>query len=174
MGRRLRVALAVALGLAAVAALAIFGLAGDRSAASARPAPALPRERLVGPPATLASMSAGDGRKPFVVVFWASWCGPCAREAPALARFARSPAGRGRIVAVDWSDARSGATAFIRRYGWSFPVLRDAEGTVGNDYRLTNLPTSFVVDGRGRIRRTMVGPQTQASLSAALRAVESS
>ena len=83
-------------------------------------------------------------------------------------------AGRGRIVAVNWSDARSGAMAFIRRYGWSFPVLRDSEGTVGNDYRLPGLPTSFVVDGRGRIRRTLAGPQTQASLSAALRAAESS
>lgn len=173
MGRRLRVALAVALAAGAVAALAVFGLAGDRSAADGRPAPALPSERLAGPPATLASISAGDGGKPFVVVFWASWCGPCAREAPALARFARSPTGRGRIVTVDWTDERSGAMAFIRRYRWSFPVLRDAAGTIGDDYRLTNLPTSFVVDGRGRIRRTLVGPQTQASLSAALQAVES-
>lgn len=170
MGGRARLA-AVALAVAALALAAVFGLKANGSAA--RIAPALPGESLHGPAVTLAGMSAASGGRPFAVVFWASWCGPCNREAPALERFASSPAGRGRIVAVDWSDERSGAVSFIRRYGWSFPVLRDGEGTVGNDYRLPGLPATFVVQG-GRIRRTLAGPQTPGSLGAALRAVESS
>jgi peroxiredoxin len=76
------------------------------------------------------------------------------------------------MVGVDWSDARSGAKAFIRRYGWTFPNVRDGEGTVGNDYELTGLPTIFVLDGRGRIGRTLRGPQTEASLRQALQALE--
>jgi thiol-disulfide isomerase/thioredoxin len=164
----------LAAGVLAVAVLAVVAVLGLKSSgASGRAAPALPGESLVGPRVTLASMSSGDGGRPFAVVFWASWCGPCIHEAPAVAGFAASPAGKSRIVAVDWSDARSGAVAFVRRYRWRFPVLRDGEGTVGNDYRLGDLPTTFVVSG-GRIRRTMVGPQTQASLTAALRSVEAS
>ena len=77
------------------------------------------------------------------------------------------------MVGVDWSDARSGATAFIRRYGWTFPNVRDGEGLVGNSYELTGLPTTFVLDAEGRIRRTLRGPQTEGSLRQALRAVES-
>jgi thiol-disulfide isomerase/thioredoxin len=156
--------------LVAVVLLAVFGLAGSRSAPSGRLAPALPRESLVGPTGTLASMISAEGGRPALVVFWASWCGPCAKEAPALERFAQSPEGRGRIIGVNWSDALSGARTFIRHYSWSFPNVRDAEGTVGNAYRLTGLPTTFVVDGGGRIRSVLRGPQSEGSLAAALRA----
>lgn len=174
MSRRVRLALTVALGAAAIAALAIFGFASSGSSVRARRAPALPSEHLAGAPVTLPSLLASAHGRPALVVFWASWCEPCISEAPALARFARSAEGQGRMVAVDWSDARSGASAFVRRFGWSFPVLRDPEGTVGNEYEIAVLPTTFVLDSAGRIRLTLRGPQTEASLRRALRSVESS
>lgn len=164
------------LGLAAVAAalavLAVVGLAGKSTPASGRLAPALPHESLAGPPASISSMLAASGGRPFAVVFWASWCEPCIHEAPAVERFAGSPAGRGRVVGVNWSDGRSGASDFVRTYGWTFPVLRDADGSVGNDYRITGLPTTYVIDGQGRIRATLRGPQSEASLSRAFASVE--
>lgn len=153
---------------AAIAALAVFGLASSHTPPGGRIAPALPRERLVGPTQTLAGMLAAEGGRPALVVFWASWCGPCAHEAPAIERFSQSQAGRGRVVGVNWSDALSGARAFLRHYSWTFPNVRDAEGTVGNAYRITGLPTTFVIAGNGRIRSVLRGPQTQSSLAVAL------
>ncbi len=172
MGRaRVRLLGWIALALAAIAALAVFGLAGERTPAEGRLAPQLPRERLLGPASTtLASMLAADGHRPLAVVFWASWCGPCEREAPAVERFSQSPAGRGRIVGVDWSDALAGARTFLARHAWTFPNVRDAEGTVGNEYRMRSLPTTFVIDGAGHIRSVLRGPQSERSLEAALRA----
>jgi thiol-disulfide isomerase/thioredoxin len=164
--------LGLLLAVAALAALAVFGLASAGSSAAGRAAPALPREALSGPPPTLAKLLAGARERPVLVVFWASWCGPCMREASALERFSQSTVGRGRMVGVDWSDALSGARAFIRHYAWTFPNVRDAEGTVGNAYRLTVLPTTFVLDGHGRIRAALRGPQDEASLTRALAAVE--
>ena len=73
---------------------------------------------------------------------------------------------------VDWSDALPGARSFVRRYGWTFSNMRDADGSVGNAYHLTGLPTTFVMDGRGRIRRVLRGPQSERDLSRALAAVE--
>jgi cytochrome c biogenesis protein CcmG, thiol:disulfide interchange protein DsbE len=174
VSRRVRLGVIIGLGCAAIAALAIFGFASSGSSVRGRPAPQLPREHLAGAPVTLATLLHSARGRPALVVFWASWCGPCTREAPALESFSRSPEGRGRIVGVDWSDARSGASAFIRRYGWTFPNVRDGEGTVGNDYEMTDLPTTFVLDGTGHIRRTLRGPQTESSLSQALAAVEAS
>jgi cytochrome c biogenesis protein CcmG, thiol:disulfide interchange protein DsbE len=160
--------------LAAVVLLAVFGLASKKSPPGGRPAPALPGEQLSGAHATLASLLAGAHDRPAVVVFWASWCGPCEHEAPELERFSQSSTGRGRIVGVDWSDQLSGARSFVRRYHWSFPNDRDSEGTVGNKYELVNLPTTFVIDAHGHIRAALRGAQTQASLEAALSKVERS
>jgi cytochrome c biogenesis protein CcmG, thiol:disulfide interchange protein DsbE len=173
VSRGVRLALTVAVGCAAIVALAVFGLKSSGTSKHGKQAPALPREHLAGQAVTLPSLLASAHGHPALVVFWASWCEPCVREAPALERFSRSAQGRGRMVGVDWSDARSGATAFIRRYGWTFPTVRDDSGLVGNDYELTGLPTTFVLDGEGRIRRTLRGPQTEASLRQAVRAVES-
>jgi thiol-disulfide isomerase/thioredoxin len=169
MARRLRL-IGGALALtAAIASAAVLGLASHPT--TGRAAPALPREALVGGPLTLASLLAGTGGKSALVVFWAGWCGPCGEEAPAIERFATSAAGRGRIVGVDWSDARSDAIGFIRRHRWTFPNLRDAEGLVGDAYHMTVLPTTFVLDGRGRIRAMLRGPQNVASLQRALASV---
>jgi thiol-disulfide isomerase/thioredoxin len=167
---RLRLFGLIALALAAIAALAVFGLASSSSPRGL--APQLPREHIAGAPATLSTLVSGARGRPSLVVFWASWCGPCEREAPAFERFARSPAGAGRVVGVDWSDALPGAKAFIARYGWTFPNLRDSEGTVGNEYGISNLPTTFVLNGHGHIAATLRGPQTDASLAHALAAVQ--
>jgi cytochrome c biogenesis protein CcmG/thiol:disulfide interchange protein DsbE len=156
------------LAVAALVALIVFGLASTRSGSAGRLAPALPREQLVGPPVTLAGLlTAGDGRAA-LITFWASWCGPCGHEAPALERFSQSPSGRGRLVGVDWSDGLSGARSFIHRYSWTFSNLRDAEGTVGNSYHLTGLPTTFVLNASGHIRAVLRGPQDESSLVRAL------
>jgi cytochrome c biogenesis protein CcmG/thiol:disulfide interchange protein DsbE len=173
MARRLRLLAWTLVLVAALALAAVLGLASH--SASGRPAPALPHEALAGAPVTLASVLAGDGGRSAAVVFWASWCGPCAQEAPEIERFSRSAAGKGRIVGVDWSDPlRSEARAFIRRYAWRFPNLRDAEGAVGNSYHLRNVPTTFIVDSHARIRATLPGPQSVRSLRAALASVEHS
>jgi cytochrome c biogenesis protein CcmG, thiol:disulfide interchange protein DsbE len=153
---------------AAIVALIVFGLSTSGSKTIGRRAPALPRERLAGPPTTLAQLlSAAHGRAT-LITFWASWCGPCAREAAALERFSRSAGGEGRLVGVDWSDGLAGARAFVSKHGWTFPVLRDAEGSVGNEYRLTVLPTTFAVSASGRIRAVLRGPQTTSTLLRAM------
>jgi peroxiredoxin len=74
-------------------------------------------------------------------------------------------------VGVDWSDALSGAKSFVVKHAWTFPVLRDAEGTVGNDYRLTGLPTTFVLDASGHIRSVLRGPQDAGTLARAMASV---
>jgi thiol-disulfide isomerase/thioredoxin len=154
------------LALVVVAAFAVVELASGGGGDAARQAPKLPSEVLIPPRVTVSGLRG----RPAVINFWASWCGPCRQEAPQLERFARSLHGRAGFVGVDWSDGLSGARSFLSRYGWTFPVLRDSEGTAGEDYRLIGLPTTFVVDSRGRIVKTLSGPQTESSLWSALRA----
>jgi thiol-disulfide isomerase/thioredoxin len=170
MGRR-RLLLTLTAVAVALAALVVFGLASNHSGPVGRRAPALPRERLAGQPVTLDDLLSTANGRATLITFWASWCGPCAKEASALERFSRSPLGRGRLVAVDWSDALGGARSFVTKHAWTFPVLRDAEGTVGDDYGLTGLPTTFVLDTTGHVRSELRGPQDAGTLARAMASV---
>jgi cytochrome c biogenesis protein CcmG/thiol:disulfide interchange protein DsbE len=120
---------------------------------------------------TLPGLLASARGRSVIITFWASWCEPCAREAVALERFSLSSPGRGRLVGVNWSDGLSGARSFVHRYSWTFSNVRDSEGTVGNEYRLTGLPTTFVLDASGRIRAVLRGPQDERSLARVLASV---
>lgn len=157
-----RWALAALLGVAVVlAAIPALRSAGSRTLAAA---PALPRTRLSGPRVSLASLRG----RPVVVNFWASWCGPCAREARQLERFARLAPEHAALVGVDLNDSRAGGEAFVRRFSLSYPILRYRGNALSARYHLVGLPTSIVIDPQGRIVATLSGPQTVASLRAAL------
>lgn len=156
--RFLALALAVILGAALVANLTGSGSSG-------RPAPPLPRVLLAGRPTSLAALRG----KPALVHFFASWCGPCAGEAPIIATAERTLRGRAQIVAIDWSDNRQYARAFIHRYRWSFSVLSDPTGTAGYAYGIQGLPSLFVLDAQGHIVKRLIGPQTVAGLVRAVR-----
>lgn len=163
----------LALGLFAVAALvAVIAveIATSGSKQATRPAPELPTQVLQGPRVDLATLRG----KPALINFWASWCDPCRKEAPELERFAKSLHGKAQLVGIDWNDTTANAMSFIREYGLTYPMLRDASSEVGNRYGITGLPTTFVLDSQGRIVQTLRGPQTTAALRGALAAASSS
>jgi cytochrome c biogenesis protein CcmG, thiol:disulfide interchange protein DsbE len=155
----------LALAALVVAAIGVAEVAsGGGSDDTARAAPPLPTKDLQAPAVDLASLRG----KPALIDFFASWCEPCGQEAPTLRKLSASLAGRARIVAVDWNDAGGPARAFIRKHGWDFPVLADTSGAAGEKYGLSGLPTSFVIDPRGRIVQIFYGPQPEATLRKAL------
>lgn len=143
-------------------------LSGSSSSSkSGRPAPALPTTVLVPPQVTLADLRG----KPAVINFWASWCDPCRKEAPVLERFYRTQSDKAALVGIDYSDGLSGAKGFIDEFNLTYPNLRDSSGTYGTRYGLAGLPTTFILDSRGHIQKTLQGPQTTDSLQRALAGV---
>lgn len=160
--RNLIVAIAA---VVAVSALLAYGLlaAGGGPSAPGQPAPPLPREVLVPPRVTTDSLRG----RPAAINFWASWCEPCREEAPEFERLAGALHGRASLVGVDWEDGRAAALAFVHRYGWTFPSLRATAGS-GPRYGVLGLPTTMIVDRKGRIEEVLRGPQTAADLERAL------
>jgi peroxiredoxin len=155
----------LALAALVVAAIGVVEVAsGGGSDEAGRAAPPLPVKALRPPAVDLATLRG----KPALIDFFASWCEPCGEEAPTLRKLSASLGARATVVAVDWDDASGAARAFIRKHGWDFPVLADTSGAAGEKYGLVGLPTSFVLDPRGRIVATFRGPQSEATLRRAL------
>lgn len=124
----------------------------------------LPSAVLAGAPVTVDDLRG----RPAVVHYWASWCVPCVREAPEIARLNARLGARARLIGVDWSDDPRRARAFLRRNRWRFPVLADPRSTSGAGNGLVGLPMTLIVDAQGRIVRRMFGAQTVAGVLAAL------
>lgn len=91
--------------------------------------------------------------KVVVLNFWASWCVPCEAEAPLLERTQRELQHRGgTVLGVTYEDVTPDSLRFVRRFGLTYPNLRDAGGEwARNAFGTDRLPESFVIDRRGDI-----------------------
>jgi cytochrome c biogenesis protein CcmG, thiol:disulfide interchange protein DsbE len=84
--------------------------------------------------------------------FWASWCVPCATEAPMLQRAEPTLRRYGAtVLGVTYKDAAPDSEAFVRRYHLSYPNLRDGTGSFAGEYGTDQLPESFIVDRDGHV-----------------------
>jgi thiol-disulfide isomerase/thioredoxin len=100
--------------------------------------------------------------RPVLINLWASWCGPCITEMPALQSFAREQAANGvQVVGIALDDADA-VRAFVARIGVTYPILIDTAGPADAGVRLGNpkgvLPYSVLVSADGRLLKQRIGP----------------
>ncbi|HZV17275.1 MAG TPA: DsbE family thiol:disulfide interchange protein [Sphingobium sp.] len=120
----------------------------------------------------LSTKEMADG-KPRLLNIFASWCVPCAAEAPVLAQLAEQGV---RIDGVAIRDARDDVDAFLARHGDPFQRIGlDARSTLQFYLGSSGVPETFVVDGKGVIRYQhigAIGPQDVDTILAKLREAE--
>lgn len=92
-----------------------------------------------------------------LVNFWAVWCTPCRREMPSMQRaYSRLQSDRFEMLAVHVGPNLEQARAYAMDLGLNFPILVDAEMEL-SDWKVIGLPTTFLLDRRGRIVAEAVG-----------------
>ncbi len=155
------VAVALVLGLFA---LLIWKVAqgSHKEAAPGKPAPDFTLSRIGGPGDLQLSSLRG---KAVVLNFWASWCSPCKREAPALQAVSKTWGKRVVVLGVDVNDFQGDARGFMRKYGLTYPVVHDNKNVTTPKYGLTGLPETFFLDRRGRIVEHVPGEVRAADLN---------
>ena len=90
--------------------------------------------------------------------FWASWCGPCRQSLPLLNDLRQELKRKGfEVIAVNLDENLSDATKFLDQYPVQYPVLLNPKGTVPNKYKLPGMPTSYLIDRKGKIQKVHVG-----------------
>lgn len=138
------------------------GVAHFVDASSRKPGPALAGEDL-------------DGRRlevaggPVVVNIWGSWCAPCKAEQPALERLARATRPRGvRFVGINIRDSSpTPAKRHVARYDVTYPSLYDPSARLLPKFEIApkTIPSTYVLDARGRIAAYVYGAIEEQSLA---------
>ncbi|HYB86664.1 MAG TPA: TlpA disulfide reductase family protein [Streptosporangiaceae bacterium] len=165
LGRmRLAALTAVVVGVVVILVLSFTGAGAGQQ--HARPTPARNFSLgALGHPGQRISLSSLAGQ-PVIVNFFASWCVPCRKETPLLARFFRARHGAVKVIGIDVSDQTSAALAFVHKNGVTYPIASEpASDTTVIAYDLPGLPATFFLDARHRIVKKVYGPVTQAELS---------
>ncbi len=122
---------------------------GNGAAEVDDPAPRFVAPGLNGDAFSLADHLATDGR-PVMLNLWASWCGPCRNEMPAISdAVARHP--DVLFIGVAVNDDIGDARTFADEIGVAYPLVFDEGDVVVDGYRPLGLPATFFIDGAGGV-----------------------
>lgn len=118
--------------------------------------------------ATLKTILKRKRGKVVLINLWATWCVPCREEFPDLIKLYGKFRDRGLeliLISVDFAEQRRQVEAFLKENGVTFPTYINAEegtedliGFLAPDW-IGGLPTTLVIDRKGRLKRSLVGGQ---------------
>lgn len=105
--------------------------------------------------------------KVLLLNFWATWCGPCKEEMPALARLSRQlDPDRALLLTITTDLQRDGIAHFLSGLNVQLPVLFDEDQDVSRAFMVRGLPTTVVIDNAGAVVARAVGPRAWDSAQA--------
>ena len=103
--------------------------------------------------------SLADYRGEWVLVnVWASWCGPCRNESPALQDFYERHRSELTVLGIDTRDLSEDGRDFVAEFDLGYPQLRDADGDYAEELGTTGVPESFLVEPDGDLAAHFPGP----------------
>lgn len=150
--------------LGAVVAMFVYALTREQTLASplvGQPAPDWSIPLYAADSTVTLEKLAG---KPVVMNFWASWCLSCRDEAHVLESGWKRHGRDVAFVGVAVSDDAGPARAFIERFGKTYHLGPDVDGSIALDYGLFGVPETFFISADGRILAKHIGPLTAAEL----------
>ncbi|MGQ0794422.1 MAG: TlpA family protein disulfide reductase [Deltaproteobacteria bacterium] len=163
--------LGVFLTIGAIIAILAYALFGNRT--FDRPSPLLGR---VAPDFTLTlfdgeRVSLSDYRGQAVLLnFWASWCGPCRLEAPALENSWRRYRDKPVVfIGVNVWDDKSSALDYLRQTGGGFINGFDQKGEIAVSFGVAGVPETYFISPSGKITDKYTGALTEETIDGFLR-----
>jgi len=105
------------------------------------------------------TLSAKDlAGKPVIMTFWATWCGPCRKELPALAALFEQYKAQGlQVVGVNVDENPMKLKKYLRENPLPFPVVLDPDSKLKNQFDAESVPATYWIQRDGTIRQKTVG-----------------
>jgi thiol-disulfide isomerase/thioredoxin len=133
----------------------------DERVAEGKPAPDFALQTTDGQTYRLSELRG----RPVMINFWATWCGPCKDEMPAIDEAYQAHREGGFIVlAINVEEPARQVEPYVARLKLTFPVLLDPSGAVAARYRVRSLPTTVFVRPDGMVDGIRVGAYTKRML----------
>lgn len=86
------------------------------------------------------------------VDFWASWCKPCRESFPFMNRLEKKYAKKGlKVIAINLDSDRAAAKGFLKKTPANFTIAYDKDGVTPEKYNLSVMPTSYIIDRKGKL-----------------------
>ncbi len=99
--------------------------------------------------------------KVLIINFWATWCPPCREEMPSMDRARKMLKGEDILMlAVNVGEDEDTIFQFTANYTVGFPLLMDRDSKVAGEWPVRGLPTTFIVDPKGRLAYRAIGGRT--------------
>lgn len=96
--------------------------------------------------------------KAVLVNFWATWCGPCVIETPALVRVYNKYKERGfTVIGVALQSEEENIKEFVQKYRVPYAIASDTKSEVGLRYQVFALPSSFLFTADGKVKKVFMG-----------------
>ena len=95
-----------------------------------------------------------------LINFWATWCGPCRLEMPAIQEQYERYHPELAVLAVDFDEPADVVQKFVDELGLTFEVLLDPGAKVQDLYRVRGYPTTYLVDAEGIVQVYHIGLMT--------------
>src|SRR5690606_25688570 len=131
------------------------GPARDQQAAKRFQAPDFTLKTLEGEEVTL---SENDG-KPSIINLWASWCPPCKVEMPHIQEAYEKYGDQVHFHMVNLTslDNKKKMKKYVKKEQFTFPILLDETGEVGEKYQAFSIPQTYVVNEKGEVIQKITG-----------------
>ncbi|MEQ1883345.1 MAG: TlpA disulfide reductase family protein, partial [Burkholderiales bacterium] len=110
-------------------------------------------------PTDTGSVRLADLRGKVVYVdFWASWCVPCRASFPWMNDMKAKYGDKGLvIIAINLDKEREMAKKFLAKLPAQFTIAYDPDWTVAGQYKVSGVPSSYLIDRSGKMRSTHLG-----------------
>ncbi|WP_300278208.1 TlpA family protein disulfide reductase [Peptacetobacter sp.] len=97
------------------------------------------------------------GKKITILNFWATWCGPCVEELPAMEKLQKDYGDKIEVMAINSGDSKDLIGKFLKANKYTLPIAYDENLDISRKYPTDGIPYTLIIDKDGKVYEVYTG-----------------